>query len=133
MFDRVEIIVKGGKGGDGAISFRREKYVPYGGPDGGNGGDGGSVVIRAEPSFTNLRRFKPKRVYKAEDGRNGSGKKKHGKSGPQDPQSQKRDHDVPDGYVHSPNRPLNPRNASDIRLAVMKAMGCPLNRVVTGA
>lgn len=81
MFDTVEIYVRGGKGGDGAISFRREKYVPFGGPDGGDGGRGGDVVVEADPSVTDLRLFRRKRRYKAEDGGGGRGKKKHGKNG----------------------------------------------------
>ncbi|GAH69282.1 unnamed protein product, partial [marine sediment metagenome] len=78
MFDRAEITVKAGNGGSGVVSFRREKFVPFGGPDGGDGGDGGDVVIRADPSVTSLRIFKHKRFYKAEDGRGGKGKKKRG-------------------------------------------------------
>ncbi|MBI4266868.1 MAG: GTPase ObgE [Chloroflexi bacterium] len=81
MFDRVEITVKGGRGGNGVISFRREKFIPFGGPDGGNGGAGGDVLIRADQSVTDLRRFKPKGVYRAEAGRHGSGNKKQGKEG----------------------------------------------------
>jgi len=81
MIDRVEIKVKAGDGGDGAISFRREKFVPFGGPDGGDGGDGGDVIIRADPSVTSLRKFAHKRYYRAENGGNGSGQKKHGKRG----------------------------------------------------
>lgn len=81
MFDWTEIRVKAGRGGDGAISFRHEKYVPFGGPDGGDGGDGGSVVIRASSSITSLRLFKQKRFFRAEDGKNGQGKKRHGRKG----------------------------------------------------
>ncbi len=81
MIDRVEIVVKAGGGGDGTISFRREKFVPYGGPDGGDGGKGGNVVIKADPAVTSLWEFRQKRFYHAEDGKNGSGQKKHGKSG----------------------------------------------------
>lgn len=81
MFDTVEIYVRGGTGGSGAISFRREKYVPFGGPDGGDGGRGGDVVVEADPSVTDLRLFRRKRRYKAEDGGGGRGKKKHGKNG----------------------------------------------------
>lgn len=81
MFDRVEIIVRAGNGGDGVVSFRREKFVPFGGPDGGDGGDGGDVVIMADYSVTDLRIFKRKRLYRAGDGSNGKGKKKHGKKG----------------------------------------------------
>ena len=64
MFDRVEIVVKAGKGGDGAISFRREKFVPFGGPDGGDGGNGGNVVLGAVPAITSLRKFKQRRSYR---------------------------------------------------------------------
>ncbi|MFC1928415.1 GTPase ObgE [Chloroflexota bacterium] len=81
MFDRIEITVKAGDGGDGAVSFRREKFVPFGGPDGGDGGDGGDVVILADSSVTSLRLFKRNRVYRAADGGSGGGKKKHGKRG----------------------------------------------------
>lgn len=81
MFDRVEIRVKAGDGGNGMISFRREKFVPFGGPDGGDGGVGGSVVLRADESVTSLRSFRQKRLYRAEGGRNGGSKKKHGRNG----------------------------------------------------
>lgn len=81
MFDRVEIRVKAGDGGDGVVSFRREKFVPFGGPDGGDGGNGGDVVIMADPSIASLRMFKQKRLYRAGNGGNGQGKKKHGKKG----------------------------------------------------
>ena len=81
MFDRVEIRVKAGDGGDGAVSFRREKFVPFGGPDGGDGGDGGDVVIVADPGVTSLRAFRRKRLYRAGKGEQGMGKKKHGKRG----------------------------------------------------
>jgi len=81
MFDRVEIRVKGGDGGDGVVSFRREKFVPLGGPDGGDGGDGGDVVVKADPSVTSLRQFRQKRLYRAENGKHGQGKKKNGRKG----------------------------------------------------
>jgi len=81
MIDRVEIAIRAGGGGDGAISFRREKFVPYGGPDGGDGGNGGNVVIKAESAVTSLWEFRQKRFYRAEDGKNGRGQKKHGKTG----------------------------------------------------
>jgi len=77
----VEIRVKAGDGGNGMISFRREKFVPFGGPDGGNGGKGGNVIVKADGSVTSLRRFRWKRLYIAEDGGNGGGKRKHGGSG----------------------------------------------------
>ncbi|GAG33464.1 unnamed protein product, partial [marine sediment metagenome] len=81
MFDRAEIIVKAGDGGAGVVSFRREKFVPFGGPDGGDGGDGGDVIIMADSSITDLRAFRRKRVYRARHGQDGKGKKKHGKKG----------------------------------------------------
>jgi len=81
MLDRVEIAVKAGRGGSGAISFRREKFVPFGGPDGGDGGNGGNIVIRADPAVTSLRKFKQKRFYRAEDGKAGKRKRQHGKNG----------------------------------------------------
>ena len=81
MFDFVEIAVKAGDGGDGVVSFRREKFVPFGGPDGGDGGDGGDVVIVADRSVTSLRKFKHKRFYRAASGRNASGNRRHGKRG----------------------------------------------------
>jgi len=62
MIDRVEIRVKAGDGGNGAVSFRREMYVPFGGPDGGNGGKGGDVVIRADKSTDSLRNYRNKRL-----------------------------------------------------------------------
>ncbi len=81
MFDRTEIVVRAGNGGNGVVSFRREKFVPFGGPDGGDGGDGGSVVIMADSSATSLRIFKRKRLYRASDGKDGKGKRKHGRKG----------------------------------------------------
>ncbi len=82
MFDRVEIVVRAGAGGDGVVSFRREKFVAFGGPDGGDGGDGGHVIIMADPAVTSLRGFKQKRFYRAADGKSGRGKRQHGKKGP---------------------------------------------------
>lgn len=81
MFDVAKITVRAGAGGDGAISFRREKFVPFGGPDGGNGGDGGSIVLMADTAITNLLVFGQKALYKAGRGGNGQGSKKHGKRG----------------------------------------------------
>jgi len=81
MFDRTEIMVKAGNGGDGVVSFRREKFVSFGGPDGGDGGDGGNVVVMADSGITSLRIFKQKRFYRATNGENGKGKRKHGRRG----------------------------------------------------
>jgi len=81
MYDNVEITVKAGDGGDGIVSFRREKYVPFGGPDGGDGGDGGDVVIVADPGLTSLKLFRNRGNYRAGKGGNGMGRKRHGKKG----------------------------------------------------
>ena len=81
MFDTAEIKVKAGDGGSGAISFRREKFVPYGGPDGGDGGNGGDAVFVVETGITNLLMFRRKAFYKAGRGGNGQGSKKHGARG----------------------------------------------------
>jgi GTP-binding protein len=81
MIDRVEIQVRGGDGGNGCMSFRRERYVPKGGPDGGDGGNGGAVVIIADAGLNTLRSLKWGRLYKGEDGGNGKGSGKHGRSG----------------------------------------------------
>jgi GTP-binding protein len=79
--DEVEIHVRGGRGGNGAVSFRREKHVPRGGPDGGDGGNGGDVILVAEPSMTTLVDFRFKREYKAERGVDGGQNNRTGKSG----------------------------------------------------
>lgn len=79
--DKAKIFVKAGNGGNGAISFRREKYVAAGGPDGGDGGNGGDVVFKAEPGMTTLIDFKYKRKYVAETGADGSGARRKGKAG----------------------------------------------------
>jgi GTP-binding protein len=81
MFDRAEIKVKAGDGGEGAVGFRREMYVPFGGPDGGDGGRGGDVIIRAVGSVDSLRRYRQKKLYRADSGRNGQGRKKSGRDG----------------------------------------------------
>jgi GTP-binding protein len=81
FIDYVEIKVKGGKGGNGCISFRREKYVPKGGPDGGDGGDGGEVIVKVDPHMTTLLDFRYVKHYKAGNGEDGKGALKHGKRG----------------------------------------------------
>jgi GTP-binding protein len=81
MIDKKEIIVMGGLGGDGCVSFRREKYIPFGGPDGGDGGDGGNVVIVVSPSVIDLGLMGQKKEFGAEDGSRGGGWRKHGKKG----------------------------------------------------
>ena len=79
--DRAKIIIRSGKGGDGAVSFRREPFVPEGGPDGGDGGKGGAVIFMADNSLRTLMDFRYKRKYEAENGQNGMKKKRFGKDG----------------------------------------------------
>jgi len=79
--DEVHIQIEAGKGGDGCLSFRREKFIPFGGPDGGDGGDGGSVYLVAEPSLNTLVDYRYKRQFKAQPGQSGSGRQRTGKSG----------------------------------------------------
>lgn len=79
--DRAKIIIRSGKGGDGAVSFRREPFVPEGGPDGGDGGKGGDVIFMADNSLRTLMDFRYKRKYQAENGQNGMKKKRFGKAG----------------------------------------------------
>lgn len=81
FIDTAKIFVKSGDGGDGSVSFRREKYVPLGGPDGGDGGDGGDVIFVADTNMTTLLDFKYKKKFLAEKGVNGSGSKCYGKDG----------------------------------------------------
>lgn len=79
--DYAKIIIKSGNGGDGAITFRREKYVAAGGPDGGDGGRGGSIYFRVDPNANTLIDFRFTKKFKAQNGENGSGANKYGKSG----------------------------------------------------
>jgi GTP-binding protein len=81
MVDKVEIVVRGGDGGDGIVSFRREKFVPFGGPDGGDGGRGGNVVIAGDVRLSTLGWFWGKRMFRAENGGRGAGNRRHGKRG----------------------------------------------------
>ena len=81
FLDETKIFVKAGAGGDGVISFRREKFVPRGGPDGGHGGQGGDVILTAERNLSTLHTFRHKHHFEAERGGHGSGRDKHGKNG----------------------------------------------------
>jgi GTP-binding protein len=79
--DEVDLVVLGGQGGDGCVSFRREKFVPHGGPDGGDGGHGGSVYVQADESFNTLQHLAGKHHWRAGNGGHGQGKNKHGRNG----------------------------------------------------
>ncbi|MXX31611.1 MAG: GTPase ObgE [Chloroflexi bacterium] len=81
MIDAVEIDVEGGSGGRGAVSFRREKFVPRGGPDGGRGGRGGDVVVIANSQLNTLRRYRRQRRFRAESGANGGTNQRRGRGG----------------------------------------------------
>ena len=78
--DEAWIVVRSGKGGRGAVSFRREKFSPRGGPDGGDGGDGGDVVFRANPDLLTLYDLRLRRIYEAKNGQGGMGRQKCGKA-----------------------------------------------------
>ena len=79
--DHIEIFVKSGKGGDGMVHFRREKFVPHGGPDGGDGGKGADVLFEVKPVLNTLSAFRPKQKFAAPDGANGGSAQKTGKNG----------------------------------------------------
>jgi len=81
FLDQVKIYIKAGNGGDGSPSFRREKFIEYGGPDGGDGGKGGSVILKAERNLNTLIDFRYQQHHKAKRGNNGSGQNRTGKSG----------------------------------------------------
>ncbi len=81
MIDRAEIVVEGGKGGRGIVSFRREKFRPRGGPDGGNGGSGGDVYVQGDENLTTLADFRRERYFRGEDGESGKSGASRGKSG----------------------------------------------------
>jgi GTP-binding protein len=77
--DRVEVKIKAGDGGNGALSFRHEKFIDKGGPDGGDGGDGGDVILRASRNQNTLANFRYKKQIMAQSGQGGMERKKHGK------------------------------------------------------
>lgn len=79
--DYTKIIIKSGNGGNGAVTFRREKYVAAGGPDGGDGGKGGDIYFIVDPDANTLINFRYNKKFKAENGQNGSGNRCYGKSG----------------------------------------------------
>jgi GTP-binding protein len=81
LIDEAKILVIAGKGGDGLVSFHREKFVPRGGPDGGDGGKGGDVILVVSEEAHGLEEFRRKKVFKAEDGQNGMRNKKTGRDG----------------------------------------------------
>lgn len=81
FIDEAQIYIKAGKGGDGAVSFRREKFIPKGGPDGGDGGSGGDIIIKTDNQGHGLALFNREKNFKAENGQNGMGQKKTGKGG----------------------------------------------------
>ena len=81
FLDQVKIYLKAGNGGDGSPSFRREKFIEYGGPDGGDGGKGGSIILKAEQSLNTLIDFRYQQHHKAQRGENGAGQNRTGKSG----------------------------------------------------
>jgi GTP-binding protein len=82
LSDKARIFVQAGRGGDGCMSFRREAHVPRGGPDGGDGGHGGAVVLVCDDSLRDLQSFKRRAHYKADRGRHGEGSQRHGADGP---------------------------------------------------
>ncbi len=81
FLDQVKIYIKAGNGGDGSPSFRREKFIEFGGPDGGDGGKGGSVILKAEQNLNTLIDFRYQQHHKAKRGDNGAGQNRTGKSG----------------------------------------------------
>ena len=81
FLDQVKIYIKAGNGGDGSPSFRREKFIEYGGPDGGDGGNGGSVILKSERNLNTLIDYRYQQHHKAERGDNGAGQNRTGKSG----------------------------------------------------
>src|SRR4051812_50161960 len=80
--DRIKVFAQAGKGGRGCVSFRREKFVPKGGPDGGDGGRGGDIILRADQQIDHLAHLFYEPIIKAKNGGHGRGEKKHCKKTP---------------------------------------------------
>ena len=81
FLDEAKIFLQSGKGGNGCVSFRREKYVEFGGPDGGDGGNGGNIVFKGSKNRNTLIDFRFQQHFKAQKGKDGAGKKKKGANG----------------------------------------------------
>ncbi|MBO4356125.1 MAG: Obg family GTPase CgtA, partial [Clostridia bacterium] len=81
IFDNVRLLLKAGNGGNGCVSFHREKYISHGGPDGGDGGKGGDIVFRVDPGANTLMYYRYRRKFTAENGEDGKNDKFHGKNG----------------------------------------------------
>ncbi len=81
LVDQAQITAKAGDGGDGVATFRREKFVPRGGPDGGDGGRGGDIYLEVDVSLNTLLRFRFEQEFEAEKGGNGGSQRKHGRNG----------------------------------------------------
>ena len=81
FIDEVKIKVMSGRGGEGCVSFRREKFIPFGGPDGGDGGDGGNVIFETDEGLNTLMHYRGKKVYSAQSGESGAGRQRSGRSG----------------------------------------------------
>ena len=81
FIDKAKIYIKSGNGGHGALSFRREKFIEYGGPNGGNGGKGGDVIFRGNKGINTLQRYRFNQHHKAQNGMGGAGQLKTGSSG----------------------------------------------------
>lgn len=117
--DEAAIIVRSGKGGAGCVSFRREKFIPRGGPNGGDGGKGGDVIFEADPDLLTLYDLRLKRTYEARNGSGGMGRQKHGKAAadlivhvPVGTQL----YDVPEGAeLYAPPKPLDPDAEAEVQ------------------
>ena len=96
--DRAKIIIRSGKGGDGHVSFRREKYVPDGGPDGGDGGRGGDVIFEVDTGLNTLSNYRHQRKYSATDGEEGGKRRIQTSTRPRQPPSP----EIHNQYLRSP-------------------------------